>query len=203
MVGTQLNGVQYGSLYALVTSGVGLPVFSRYDVATNIWTVLNVTNLPATFGTDGALVFPSPAVNAFDAAGYHSPILRTITASATALANATAISVGALPEALAIGTRLNFGTNAAPVWATLTAAAAASATSIVVAPLVAQVTIAATAQYYGQMYLVGNAGTQMYRYNIGTAVWSTTSANSANPAIPAAPGAVGAGVGLRWAPGIA
>lgn len=53
------------------------------------------------------------------------------------------------------------------------------------------------------MYLVGNAGTQMYRYNIGTAVWSTTSANTANPAIPAIPGAVGAGVGLRWAPGIA
>ena len=203
MVGTQLNGVQYGSLYALVTSGVGLPVFSRYDVATNVWTVLNVTNLPATFGTDGALIFPTPAVNAFDGAGYHSGTLRTITASATAAVNATSISVNTLPEALALGTRLNFGSNAAPIWATLTAAAAASATSITVAPLVAQVTSAATAQYYGNMYLVGNAGTQMYRYNVGTAVWSTTSANTSNPAIPAAPAAVGAGVGLRWAPGIA
>lgn len=52
------------------------------------------------------------------------------------------------------------------------------------------------------MYLTWNASTQIYRYQIGTAVWSTTSANSANPAIPVAPGAVGAGVWLRWAPWI-
>jgi len=194
MVGTQLNGVQYGSLYAILSSGTGAPVFSRYDVATNIWTVLNVTNLPATFGTDSSLIFPTPAVNAFDAAGYHSGVLRTITTTALANAGATSIAVVALPEALAIGTRLNFGTNAAPIWATLTAAAALNAVSVTVAPLVAQVPNASTAQWYGNMYLVGNASTQMYRFNVGTAAWSTTSANSANPTIPAAPAAVGAGV---------
>ena len=194
MVGTQLNGIQYGSVYALVTSGTGAATFQKYDIATNVWTTLNVTNLPATFGTDSSLIFPTPAVNAFDAAGYHAGVLRTITTTALANVGATSIAVAALPEALAIGTRLNFGTNAAPIWATLTAAAALNAVSITVAPLVAQVPNASTAQWYGQMYLVGNASTQMYRFNVGTAVWSTTSANSANPAIPVAPGAVGAGV---------
>lgn len=203
MVGTQLNGVQYGSIYALVTSGTGAATFQKYDIATNAWATLNVTNLPGTYGTDASLIFPTPAINAFDAAGYHAGVLRTITTTALANAGATSISVAALPEALVAGTRLNFGTNAAPIWATLTAGAAAAATSIAVAALVAQVPNASTAQWYGQMYLIGNANTQMYRYQIGTAAWSATSANSANPAIPVMPGAPGAGNGLRWAPGIA
>lgn len=84
----------------------------------------------------------------------------------------------ALPEALPIGAILNFGTLASPIWATLTAAAAAAAVSITVAPLVAQVTIASTAQWYGNLYIIGNANTQMYRFNLGTATWSTTSANA-------------------------
>jgi hypothetical protein len=113
--------------------------------------------------------------------------LRTITASANALVNATSIPVSALPEALPIGARLNFGTLASPIWATLTAAAAAAATSITVAPLVAQVTSGNTAQWYGNLYIIGNANTQMYRFNLGTATWSTTSANTANPAIPVMP----------------
>lgn len=104
--------------------------------------------------------------------------MRTITAGGTALVNATTITVGALPEALPIGARLNFGTLASPIWATLTAAAAAAAVSITVAPLVAQVTIASTAQWYGNLYIIGNANTQMYRFNLGTATWSTTSANA-------------------------
>lgn len=203
VVGTQLNNVQYGSIYALVTSGTGAATFQKYDIATNAWATLNVTNLPATFGTDGSLIYPTPAVNAFDAAGYHSGVLRTITTTALANAGATTIAVAALPEALIAGTRLNFGTNAAPIWATLTAAAALNAVSITVAPLVAQVPNASTAQYYGNLYLIGNAGTQMYRFNLGGAAWSTTSANSGNPAIPVIPGAVGAGNGLRWLPGLA
>lgn len=67
MIGTQLNGVQYGTVYLLLTSGTGAATFQKYDIATNTWATLNVTNLPATFGTDGSLIFPTPAINAFDA----------------------------------------------------------------------------------------------------------------------------------------
>lgn len=203
MVGTQLAWVQYGTIYALVTSGTGAATFQKYDIATNVWSTLNVTGFPATYGTDASLLFPTPLINAFDPAGYHSGVLRTITASANALVNATTISVSALPEALPIWARLNFWTLSSPIWATLTAAAAASAVSITVAPLVAQVNSAATAQWYGNLYIIGNANTQMYRFNLGTATWSTTSANSGNPAIPVMPSAPWAWNGLRWVPWIA
>lgn len=202
MVGTQLVWIQYGTIYALVTSGTGAATFQKYDIATNLWATLNVTGFPATYGTDASLLFPTPLINAYDPAWYHTWVLRTITAGGTALVNATSIPVSALPEALPIGARLNFGTLASPIWATLTAAAAAAAVSITVAPLVAQVTIASTAQWYGNLYIIGNANTQMYRFNLGTATWSTTSANAWNPAIPVMPAAPWAWNGLRWAPWI-
>lgn len=50
------------------------------------------------------------------------------------------------------------------------------------------------------MYMVGNNATVMYRYNIGTNTWATTSANSANPAIPAVTGTVGGGCSIKWLP---
>lgn len=64
-IGTQLQGVVYGSIYAIITSGTGAPVFNKYDIATNVWSALSVTNLPATFGTDGYLQCPEPAKNAY------------------------------------------------------------------------------------------------------------------------------------------
>jgi hypothetical protein len=85
-------------------------------------------------------------------------------------------------------------------YAVLTAAAAASATSLTVAPLRVGIPSAATAGYYGNMYLVGNNATVVYRYNIGANAWATTSANSGNPAIAAAPGGVGLGGALKWLP---
>lgn len=199
--GTQLNGVVYGSLYAIVSSGTGAPVFQRYDVANNTWTTLNVTSFAATFGTDGSILFPWPALNNYEA--YHSGVLQTITVSASAVQWATTISVSALPIALIIGTVLNFGTRASPKWAVLTAAAAASATSITVAPLQVALTGTETARYYNNLYVVGNASTQMYRFQINTATWSTTTANAGNAALPVIPAAVWAWVWLRWVPWVA
>jgi hypothetical protein len=266
-IGSQDSGNTNGSILSLQASGTVLYLY-QYNIATNIWTVLNTTGVPATLLTDASLVFPEPSNNAHGI-GYHSGVLRSIATSAAVAAGATTISVTALPEALAIGTRLRFGsfnisiTTAATKGATtlicsalpqglslgtqlrlpsggvvvlsagaaanattltvypiqfninatttivfsnyvvLTAAAALSATSLTVAPTMASITSGTAAPYYGQIYLVGNNGTQMYRYNIGTAVWSTTSANAANPAFPAMPAAIGAGCAARWLPGIA
>lgn len=45
-------------VWALITSGTGAPTFQYYDPTTNTWTARSITNLPATFGTDGSMSFP-------------------------------------------------------------------------------------------------------------------------------------------------
>lgn len=196
-IGTQVQGVVYGSIYAIISSGVGLPVYNKYDCGTNVWSALSVTGLPATFGTDAYLQCPEPAKNGY-AGGYHTGVL-TIVNTTGATAGATALPVTALPFALPSGAVLNFGTATAPLWAVLTAAAAAAATSITVSPLIATIGTA-IAYYYDDIFLVGNTLTQMYRYRITTNTWATTSANTANPALPAITAAVGAGNSLRYTP---
>lgn len=198
-VGTQLNGKVYGSIYALLASGSAV-TFYRYDIASNTWSaVLAIANIPAAWGTDGRLVCPEPALNAYQG-GYHSAAaLNTITTTALAAAGATTIAVSALPLALPSGAVLNFGTLAAPVWAVLTAAAAANATSLTVAALIAQVPAAAVAYFYADMFLFGNNATVMYRYNFAGNAWATTNASAA--ALPAVTGSVGAGCVACWLPG--
>ena len=200
-VGSQVDGIVYGSVYALVCSGSAV-VFYRYDIGTNAWSsALSVTNVPAAFGTDGRLLCPEPMLNAYQG-GYHSAVaLNTITASGTAAAGATSIAVSALPLALPSGAVLNFGTAAAPVWAVTTASAAAAATSITVAALGAPVTAAAVAYWYADIFLFGNAAQVIYRYNIAGNAWTTTSANAGNPALPAVGTNVGAGCVACWLPG--
>lgn len=200
-MGSQVNGEIFGSVYALIASGAAV-VFYRYDIGTNTWTsALSVTNVPAAFGTDGKLMCPEPALNAYQG-GYHNAFaLNTITATSTATAGATSIAVSALPLALPANAVLNFGTATAPVWAVTTASAAASATSITVSALIAQVTISSVAYFYADMFLTGNNATQLYRYNIAGNTWSTTSANSGTPALAAATAALGAAHIACWLPG--
>lgn len=265
MVGAQFNGQIYGSIYLFVGNGT-ICYWYKYDVATNTWSAnLGTTNVPAAFGTDCYITYPSPIKNNYETA-YHSGVTRTITTSALALAGATMLSVAALPEALASGTILRFGAYDITItaqalkgatsltvtgsteamkagaifktydgrefclsadslagattlsvypllqginanskakiekFAVLTAAAALSATSITVSALRVGIPSAAPAPYYGQMYLVGNNATVVYRYNLGANAWALTSANSANPAIPAVTGAVGAGCAFKFLP---
>lgn len=110
---------------------------------------------------------------------------------------ATSITVYPLDQAIATGGKLKVER-----FAVLTASAAAAATSITVTALRVAIPITTTAPFYNQMYLVGNSATQMYRYTIGTNVWSTTSSNTSNPALAAVTGAVGAGCALKWLPAV-
>lgn len=265
-VGGQWSGKVYGAVYLFVGNGT-TAYFYKYDIATNVWSAnLGTVNVPATFATDARLNFPHPSKNNYEL-GYHSGYTRTITTSALATAGATTVSVTALPEALAAGTVLRFGTynisitgavakgattltvtgvttslasgtilplsdgyeiclNGAVTsgatsitvfpllksiasgttakvekFAVLTAAAAASATSITVSALRSSLVITDTAPYYGNMYLIGNNATVMYRYNLGGNSWATT--NAAGVAIPAVTGAVGTGCALKWLPAFA
>lgn len=200
-IGTQLNGKVYGSVFAFMAAGASV-TFCRYDIATNTWSAaLSVANIPAAFGTDGRLCCPEPASNGYQG-GYHSAVaLNTITSPAGAAQGATSVAVSALPLALPIGSVLNFGTAAVPIWAVTTVAAAAAATSLTVSPLIAAIPAASTAYWYADMFLLGNAATVIYRYNFNTALWTLTSANAGNPALPAMAVIVGAGCVLAWLPG--
>jgi len=265
LVGGQFGGKVYGGIFLFVGNGTVCYLY-QYDIATNTWsTNKGTTGIPATFAADAYLMIPSPGRNAWDG-NYHAGVTRTITLSGAVSAGATTASVQSLPEALAIGTKLKFGTfdiniNAAvakgaisisvdalpqalsigtvlqlpngdelflsaaaasgatsisvypvpraitsgtiitfDIVVVLTAAAAASATSISIAPSRSSITSLTAAIYYGNMYLVGNNATVVYRYNIGANAWYTTSANSGNPAIPAVTGAVGIGCALKWLP---
>ncbi len=196
-VGGVFNSVVYGSLFALITNGVATPIFNKYDIATNTWTALSVVGLPATYGTDSAISFPTPYANN-NAAGYVGAITVATTG---ALTGVTTIPVTALAKALPNGTVLNFGTTALPKYAVLTASAAASATSITVSPLLQDI-VAENAYYSDNLYLIGNNTTQMYRYALGTNTWSTTADIGGTPALAALSATAGAGANIKWLSGI-
>lgn len=200
-IGSQLNGVVYGSVYAMITTDVSKPVFTRYNIASDTWVVQNVTGFPGTFGTDAYICFPSPELNN-NSGAYHSGVTQTITSPGGAGAGAVSVLVSALPTALAANTILNFGTMANPIYAVLSAGAAAAATSISVFALPVAIPVSASAPWYDHMYITGNANVFMYRWTISTSVWSATSANAGNPALSYIPVALGAGVALKWLPGI-
>lgn len=199
-MGTQYNGVVYGSVYALIANGTAA-VFYRYDIATNTWSAaLSVANIPANWGTVGRLVIPEPFLNALQG-GYHGATsLNTAKLTAEAVAGASSLSVEALPLALPANAVLNFGTLTAPLWAVLTAAAAAGATTLSVSPLLASIASAASAYWYADLYLFGNGAAQVYRYNIASNTWSVTSSNSGNPAFPPMPAIPGNGFVAAWLP---
>lgn len=266
-VGGAFGGTTYGSVWLLIGNGT-TAYFYKYDIATNTWATMSITNVPATIATDHSFTYPEPQLNNNEG-GYHSGVLRTITTTGAIAVGATTIAVSALTEQLASGTRLRFGsfnivttadaaagatmlsvqalpqginagtlietprgglvqvrtTTAAgqttlPIhplrrglasgstfiverYVVLTATAAATATSLTVSAVNYTIESSATALYYGNMYMVGNNATVMYRYNVGTNAWATTSANSGTPALPAVTGTVGGGCAIKWLPSYA
>ena len=115
--------------------------------------------------------------------------------SADSLAGATSLSTYPLLNSVTTANKIKV-----EQWAVLTASAALNATSLTVSALRVGIASASTAGYYGNMYLIGNNATVVYRYNIGGNAWTTTSANSGNPAIAALPGSAGLGCALKWLP---
>ena len=106
-VGGSFGGTTYGSVWLLIGNGT-IAYFYKYDIATNSWSAMSIASVPANIGTDFSIVFPEPQLNN-NSLGYHSGITRTITTSGVVATGATSIAVSALPQALASGTRLRFG----------------------------------------------------------------------------------------------
>ena len=128
-VGGQFGGTTYGSVWLLIGNGT-IAYFYKYDIATNSWSAMSIASVPANIGTDFSIVFPEPQLNN-NSIGYHSGITRTITTSGAVATGATSIAVSALPQALASGARLRFGS----FNVTLTANANAGATTLNVVAL--------------------------------------------------------------------
>ena len=128
-MGGQFGGTTYGSVWLLIGNGT-IAYFYKYDIATNTWSTMSIASVPANIGTDFSFVFPEPQLNN-NTLGYHSAITRTITTSATVDTGTTSIAVTALPQALASGTRLRFGS----FNITLSSAAVAGATTLSVTAL--------------------------------------------------------------------
>ena len=105
--GTQRNGQVYGSILSFQANGTAAYLY-KYDIATNAWSALSITNVPAAFGTDACLCYPEARQNNYEG-GYHANALKQVTTSAAAAVNAVTMSVTALPVALIIGTVLDFG----------------------------------------------------------------------------------------------
>ena len=120
---------------------------------------------------------------------------RVVTVSSAVSSGATSINIYPATFNISSGTIISVER-----YVVLSAAAASGATSLTIQPSMYSIESGAIAFYYGNMYLVGNNSTQMYRYNISTDTWSTTSANTSNPALVAVTGAVGAGCSIRWMP---
>ena len=128
-VGGQFGGTTYGSVWLLIGNGA-VAYFYKYDIATNAWATMSIASVPANIGTDFAFSYPEPQLNN-NTGTYHSGITRTITTTGIVATGATSIAVSALPQALASGTRLRFGS----FDVTLTASATAGATTLSVTAL--------------------------------------------------------------------
>lgn len=129
-IGTQIGGLIKGSIVSFQANGT-VCYFYVYDIATNVWSSLGTTGLPAAFTNDACLSILEGNKNG-NMGGFHSGAIRTITTSAAVVGGATTISVTALPEALAAKTVLDFGS----FDITTTAAAKKGDTSIPVAPMI-------------------------------------------------------------------
>lgn len=161
--------------------------FKSYDFATNVWTTLVNTGLPATLGTDGKLVStPSWILN-----GFNSFATGTATAGgASTLTNSG--KAWTTNQWTNYQVRITAGTGIGQI------RTIASNTGTVLTVGTAWTTTPdATSQYSIEgnddfIYYLGNNAVTLYRYSISANTWSTLSPGVARAAAP------GAGMSAHW-----
>lgn len=188
-----------GSTYRLITPtyyvvGAGTLAagsFRRYDYATNTWTSLSITGLPATLGTDAKMVSTPSWMD--------SEFISFVTGSVTAATTNTLTN--------------NTKTWTTNQWANfqvrITAGTGAGQIRTISSNTGTQLTVSAnwtltpdtTSQYAIEgnddfIYYLGNAAVSMFRYSISTNTWTTLSPSVARTA------ATGAGMGGQWVWGV-
>lgn len=161
--------------------------FRKYDFATNTWTTLAITGLPASLGTDGKLV----STPAWIDSGFQSFATGTATAGgATTLTNSA--KTWATNQWANYQLRISAGTGAGQI------RTVASNTGTVLTVGAAWTTNPdATSQYSLEgnddfIYYLGNNAVTMYRYSISGNTWTTLAPGIARGAAPTT------GMGASW-----
>jgi hypothetical protein len=194
---TAASGVAFGAttVYRLLTPrwlvvGAGTLAagsFRSYDFATNTWTTLSNTGLPATLGTDGKLVSTPSWMD--------TTYLQFATGTATAGGASTltnAAKTWATNQWANSQIRIVSGTGAGQI------RTIASNTGTVITVSAAWTTNPDATSVYSIegnddfVYYIGNAAVAMYRYQISTNTWTTLAPVAARAAAP------GAGCSGHW-----
>lgn len=173
--------------YVLGAGTLAAGSFRKYDFATNTWTTLAITGLPATIGTDGRMI----STPAWIDSGFKSFATGTATAgAATTLTNSA--KAWATNQWTNYQIRISGGTGAGQI------RTVASNTGTVITVSAAWTTNPdATSTYSLEgnddfIYFIGNNAVTMYRYSIVGNTWTTLSPGVARGAAP------GTGLGGSW-----
>jgi hypothetical protein len=165
--------------------------FRKYDFATNTWTTLAITGLPATLGTDGKMC----STPAWIDTGFKSFATGTATGgTSTTLANTG--KTWAVNQWANYQVRITAGTGAGQI----RTVASNTGTALTVSAAWT-VTPDATSQYSLEgnddfLYYLGNNAVTLYRYSISGNTWTTLA-----PGVARA-GAPGLGAGASWIHGV-
>lgn len=193
-VATQASAFSASTVYRLLTPrfyvvGAGTLAagsFKVYDYATNTWTSLSNTGLPASLGADGKLVAtPSIVDNAFKSFA---------TGTATSATATTLVQTGKTWTAsqwVNFQVRITGGTGAGQI-RTITAN---TADTLTVATWTTTPDATSTYAIGGNdnfLYYIGNNAVALYRYDIAANTWSTLTPAAARA------GAPGAGMSAHW-----
>lgn len=155
--------IRSGRFYCIAGGTLAASSFRYYDLATNAWTSVSVTGLPATWGTDGSMVCTtSPPF--FEGIATDSATGTTITTTGKTWAvNQWAQSQVRITSGLGAGQVRTIASNTAD---TLTVSAAwttnPDATSVY--------TLEGNEDF---IYLMGNNAITMYRYSVSGNTWTT------------------------------
>ena len=160
--------------------------FKKYDLATNTWTTLVNTGLPATIGTDGKLVNTPSWLNS----DYKAFATGTAT-SATGTTLVNSAKAWATNQWANYQVRIVSGTGAGQ-FRSIT-----SNTGTTLTVPTWTITPDATSVYSIEgnddyLYYIGNGAVTMYRYSITANTWTTLSPTAARAAAP------GAGMSAHW-----
>lgn len=173
--------------YCLTAGTMAAGSFRKYDFATNTWTTLQQSGLPASIGTDSKLV----STPAWLDTGFNSFATGTATAGgASTLTNSA--KTWTTNQWTNYQIRISSGTGAGQI------RTIASNTATVITVSAAWTTTPdATSQYSIEgnddfIYYLGNNAVTMYRYSISANTWSTLSPGVARG------GAAAAGMSAHW-----
>lgn len=165
--------------YVLSAGTLAAGCFRKYDFATNSWTSLAITGLPATWGTDGRMV----STPAWIDAGFKSFASGTAS-SATSTTLVNSAKAWATNQWANSQVRITAGTGAGQI----RTVASNTGTALTVGAAWT-VTPDATSQYSIEgnddfIYLMGNNAVTLYRYSISGNTWSTLTPVAARAAAP-------------------